>query len=251
VTGRGPSPQSQATRQAPIAFLRLTRVALRVVLWVLIVAVLGVAALKLTSRLWTPWIGQALACPEHVRASDAILVENFDPDYLLFERAAALQRAGFAPRVLVPGQASPDPNLPNPVSLGFVEVMARVARLQNVTYIPVREREPFAFGVAYQLRTFLLKNGIRSVILVTSGFRSRRSFLVYHAALDPEVAVGCAPVFGPTATPATWSRSWHGVQNVVEQFGKLQYYRFYVLPFMSPAEFAGQGPAAGQELHLP
>src|SRR5262249_30347354 len=148
------------------------------------------------------------------------------------------------------GQAAPNAGVPNPVSLGFVEVMARVARLQHVTYIPVHEREPFAFGVAQQVRSFLLKNGIRSVIVVAPGFRSRRTFLVYHSALGPDVALGCAPVFGPTAGPETWSRSWHGIQNVVEQFGKLQYYRFYVLPFVSAAEFTRQPPADGEEIRL-
>jgi hypothetical protein len=28
-----------------------------------------------------------------------------------------------------------------------------------------------------------------------------------------------------------WTQSWHGVQNVVEQWFKLQCYRWYVLPF--------------------
>jgi hypothetical protein len=27
-----------------------------------------------------------------------------------------------------------------------------------------------------------------------------------------------------------WTTTWHGMQNVVEQWVKLQYYRLYVLP---------------------
>jgi hypothetical protein len=30
----------------------------------------------------------------------------------------------------------------------------------------------------------------------------------------------------------TWTGSLHGIQNVAEQWLKLQYYRFYVLPFL-------------------
>jgi hypothetical protein len=233
----------------PVALAPLKRIALRGMVWGLAVATLGAVTLKLTSRLWTGAIGRALVCHEQLAPSDAILIENFDPDYLSFERAAALQKAGLAARVLVPGQASPDPNVPNPVSLGFVEVMSRVARLQHVTYIPVREREPFAFGVAHQVRSFLLKNGIRSIILVSPGFRSRRSFLVYQAALGGAgVRVGCSPAFPPGGGPETWLRTWHGVQNVVEQFGKLQYYHFYVLPFASPAAFDNLAPAPGLEI---
>jgi hypothetical protein len=33
--------------------------------------------------------------------------------------------------------------------------------------------------------------------------------------------------------PDSWADTWHGVQGVTEQFIKLQYYRFYVLPFVA------------------
>lgn len=207
--------------------------------------------LKLTSGLWVPGIGRGLTCDEQVGASDAILIENFDPDYLLFERAAAIEKAGLASRVLVPGEASSDPDVPNPVSIGFVEVMARTAHLRHVTFIPVREREPIAFGVAYQVRSFLVKNGIRSVILISPGFRSRRSALLNKAVLGEEaVTVNCVPVFSQAVTPATWTRTWHGLQVVSEQFAKLQYYRFYVMPFSSFAEPDGHRAATGHEIWL-
>lgn len=208
-------------------------------------------ALKLTSTLWVPWIGHGLTCDERTSASDAILIENLDPDYLLFERAAAIVKAGLASRVLVPGEASSDPDLPNPVSLGFVEVMARAAHLRHVTFIPVREREPITFNVARQVRSFLVKQGIRSVILISPGFRSRRSFLVHSSVLgEMGVAVNCVPVFNESVTPVTWSRTWHGAEVVVEQFAKLQYYRFYVMPFSSSAAPDGQPAATGHEIWL-
>jgi hypothetical protein len=218
-----------------------------------IVGIVGLClvGLKLTSRLWVPGIGRGLMCNEQASASDAILIENFDPDYLLFERAAAIQKAGLASQVLVPGEAASDPDVPNPVSIGFVEVMARTAHLRHVTFIPVREREPITFGVARQVRSFLLKHGIRSVILISPGFRSRRSFLVNNSVLrDAAVTVNCVPVFSQAATPATWTHSWHGLQVVFEQFAKLQYYRFYVLPFSSPAQPDGQAVATGRDLWL-
>ena len=52
--------------------------------------------------------GQSLVCTEEVSPSDVILVENFDPHYFVFERAAALHKAGLAARVLVPTDASRD-----------------------------------------------------------------------------------------------------------------------------------------------
>ena len=44
------------------------------------------------------------------------------------------------------------------------------------------------------------------------------------------IAVRCEAVQG-TRGVDTWAKSWHGVQNVIEQWLKLQYYRLYVLPF--------------------
>src|SRR5215471_3011597 len=84
---------------------------------------------SVTHGFWTLRIGQSLVCPDEVIPSDAILVENFDPDYLVFKRAAALHSAGVAARVLVPTEAEGEPARPSPVSQGVAEVMARVARL--------------------------------------------------------------------------------------------------------------------------
>jgi hypothetical protein len=184
---------------------------------------------SVTRGFWMLKIGQSLVCTEEVSPSDVILVENFDPHYLVFERAAALHKAGLAVRVLVPTDASRDPERANPVSQGIAELMARVARLQNVEILPIRIREPVSLNAAYQIRDFLSKEHLSSVIVVTDGFRSRRSALVYHAVLDPAgIKVGCMPVFGGN-TPKNWTVTWHGIEDVTEQFLKLQYYRFYVL----------------------
>jgi hypothetical protein len=196
----------------------------------------GILVVSLTRRVWTVKIGQSLVCKEQSPHSDALLLENFDPNYLVFERAAALQKAGIAGRILVPTKAA-DSETPNTVSEGIVEVMARVARLQEVEIIPIREIEPISLNAAKQIRHFLTVQHLKSVIVVSPGFRSRRSSLVYNAVLTPAgVTVGCVPVFG-TDSPENWTKTWHGIQDVALQFLKLQYYRFHVLrnpAFLSP-----------------
>ena len=202
-----------------------------------ILAGLCVIAVVLTRGVWLLWLGKSLVCDEQLVQSDAILIDNFDPDYLLFERAEAIQRAGLAKRVLVPVEAASEPNVPSPVAKGFVEVMARVAWLREFEFIPVQQPEPISLSVASQVASFLSKEKVRSVILVTPGFRSRRSVLVDHTVLGREgIVVRCVPVFSQATTPQTWTRSWHGVQEVVLQFMKLQYYRFYVMPFASASK---------------
>jgi len=196
--------------------------------WKLRLAILILVILigSATRAFWISRIGHSLVSTEEIGQSDVMLVENFDPHYLPFERAAELRRAGVASRVLVPTQA-------NIVSKGIAELMTRLAGIPNPEIIQVREIEPISLNAAYQIRDFLVKEHLRSVIVVTAGFRSKRASLVYHAVLDPYgIKVRCLPVFG-NITPENWTGTWHGIQDVTQQFLKLQYYRFYVLFYLS------------------
>jgi hypothetical protein len=186
----------------------------------------------LTRGMWVSQIGRSLVCVDDLAPSDMILVENFDPNYLLFERAAALEMGGLAPTALVPVESSRDPGVANPVSRGVAELMARQARLRDWEIILLREAEPISLNAAAQIRERLTGEHVKSLIVVASGFRSRRSSLVYRAVLgDAGIQVHCVPVFG-RKTIERWADTWHGVQEVATEFLKLQYYRFYVLPFV-------------------
>jgi hypothetical protein len=186
--------------------------------------------LYVTRPIWIPAVGHSLTCGEQPQHSDAILIDNFDHNYLLFERASVLRDDGVAQRVLVL-QFSSSEEGPT-IEEGIVEVMARTARLDDVERIPVSSQaEPISLNVARRVRTFLLARQIRSIVVVTAGFRAARSLLVYRSVLEPGgITVGCVPVFDAT-TPSTWADTWHGVEEVALQFFKLQYYRFYVFPF--------------------
>ena len=171
-------------------------------------------------------VAQGLVCAEKTPHSDALLLENFDPDYLLFKRARVLRDTGVASRIVVPVG---DKDVANSVGKGFVEVMARIAQLPNTEIIPIHQEEPISLNAARQIKDFLLKEHIKSIVVVAPAFRSRRSELVYGTVLRPAgIAVGCVPVFG-SRLPENWTETWHGVQEVAEQFSKLQYYRFFVL----------------------
>jgi hypothetical protein len=183
----------------------------------------------LTRAAWIPGIASSLICAEHIRTADAILVENLDVEYLPFERAAALQQDGFSSRILIPVFAPPESS-GSSVAEGIVEVMTRIARLKDWQTIPIREIEPISLNAASQIRAFLIKAQIRSVMLVAPSLRSRRSSLIYDTVLTPAgISVSCVPVAG-LITAQTWIRTWHGIQDVALQFLKLQYYRFWVLP---------------------
>ena len=218
--------------------------------WKLRFGVLGVVLITavLSRGYWTRSLALSLVCADAVRASDAVLVENFDPTYLLFEQAAALQTAGLARRAIIPVDASAaDPRVAELVSREIATLMARVARLHDVELIPAQDIEPISLNVAFQIRDVIGAEGVRSVIVVAPAFRSRRSFLVYQKVLRTAgIEVHCLPVTTAGHRPDNWTHTWHGVQEFTEQFVKLVYYRVYVLPRVHPS---GRSPPPGVRVH--
>jgi hypothetical protein len=185
-----------------------------------------VVALVLGRGVWAPAIGRSLVCEEGTGNADVLIVDNLDSNYSLFKRAASLQDAGVGRRVLVATAST----APDGVDEAIVELMARIAHVRDWELVRIREIEPISLNAALQVRDVLTRAGVKSVALVTPGFRSRRSSLVYRAALGQDgIAVRCAPVIGEERIE-TWTGTWHGIQEVSLQFLKLQYYRFYVLP---------------------
>jgi hypothetical protein len=195
-----------------------------------LVALVAVAA-WLTRGWWTVAIASSLVCNPNIARSDAILVENFDPAYLLFERATELRSAGFAARVLVPVVTGSDNSSPNAIALGTTELIASAAHLGPFEIVPIREVEPISLNAARDILRFIEREHIRSVIVLSPIFRSRRSALVYGATLGRAgITIRCEGVQGIYGVD-TWPETWHSIQDVVEQWIKLQYYRIYVLPF--------------------
>jgi hypothetical protein len=187
-------------------------------------------ALWSTSGWWTTMVARGLVCEANSARSDAILVETFDTTYLVFQRAADMRREGLAPRVFVQSSVDPASREPGEVAVARVRLLASLARLGEIEIISTRQAEPIMLNAARDIQTAFERNHIKSVLVVVPLFRSRRSELVYAATLGRAgIEVRCEPVQGSESI-SHWTRSWHGIQNVVEQWLKLQYYRFYVLP---------------------
>jgi hypothetical protein len=182
-----------------------------------------------TQGYWSVKLAESLVCKRETPKSDALLLENFDPDYLVFEKAELLQREGVASRVFVPSPSGPDGE-PRLIEKTIVGVLAGFARLPKFEVVPISVSEPITLNASIQIRDALLKEKIRSVVVVAPAFRSRRSALVYSTVFTPAgIRVSCEPVFG-LQTTENWTETWHGIQSFTEHFGKLQYYRFWVIP---------------------
>jgi hypothetical protein len=202
--------------------------------WAFRVVAIGLLYLitQVTSPIWTRAVAESLVCPaEDVAHVDAVLIDDLEAtNYLVFERARILREAGVTSRVLVPVDVTAD-GTRSTVEAAFVQTLARLSRVGDIETVPVAKAEPISLNVALDVRRFLTHNGIKSVAVVPQALRSERSMLIYRAVLEPAgVATYCQPAWG-TRTPVNWIRTWHGVQDVALQFLKLQYYRFYVLPW--------------------
>jgi hypothetical protein len=79
---------------------------------------------------WAKQVAQSLICSAQTPPSDALLVENFDPDYRVFEQAEELKRMGVAPRVFIPAETDEETESTS-VELGTIELFARIAHLQG------------------------------------------------------------------------------------------------------------------------
>ena len=179
---------------------------------------------------WVPAIGWGLVRDSGPCKPDLILIDNLESDYLLFEKAEELQRIDGPGMVLVPVKASgEDPGKPDRVPGKIAEVMIRVSRLQSAEILPFAEIEPVALNAALQVGEFLRsKPNIRSVLVVTDGFRSRRTYLIYsHVLGELRVVVYTLPAWG-IERPENWATTWHGRQKVVLQYLRLLYYSILV-----------------------
>jgi len=116
-------------------------------LTLLMLLMLVVLILSVTREFWSKRIGQSLVCTEQLSQSDLILVENVDQDYLLFERAAALHKAGFGARVLIPVQISHESERANAVSIGIAELIDSMSLLKPVSLKAGTDPDPVYVGI--------------------------------------------------------------------------------------------------------
>jgi uncharacterized SAM-binding protein YcdF (DUF218 family) len=83
------------------------------------------------------------------------------------------------------------------------------------------------YDEAIVVRDFAQRAGVRSVLIVTSPYHSRRALWVFRRVLGPAVRVGIdspAPG-GQSPTPGEWWLRRAGWHNVALEYAKLVYYR--------------------------
>ena len=196
------------------------------------VAIVLLAAATYFARGWLlGTFGESLVCTDTGPIASTLLLDNFDNEFEMFRRAARLQQSGVAQRVLVPVTAPAHPQTAR-AAQEVASAFARVAELSRWEMIPVREEEPISLHTAQRVRDFLVAERISEVTLLSSRYRSRRSDVIYRVVLGEQgIKLTCMPLWEVT-DPTEWTHTWHGIDNAVSQFVKLQYYRFWVMPVL-------------------
>ena len=190
-----------------------------------------VAALLIPGKYWLSAAAMSLVHTGPVMPAEVILVDPLETHYIIFDRAARLYGRGFGSRfiapVVTPGAGPQNPG--DQVAIDIANLLARTAGIHDPEVITIRDEEPITLNAAIQIRDYLLDHRIGSAVMVTTCFRSQRTFEVYHSVFEPcGLRFSCEPVCGDRS-PENWTSSLHGLQEVALELWKLWYYRLWVL----------------------
>lgn len=192
-----------------------------------------VAILTLVTGAGIAWIAaEALIVRSDLIHADALLVLGGSSTYLeRTHRAAQLLNEGRAPKIILTND-----NLTSGWSaeegrnLLFVERAAgELKRLgvpsEKIEVVPGRVVS--TYDEAVHLRQYAREKGLRSILIVTSAYQSRRALWTFRRVFQgSDIIVGLDPVAPGEQAPAsaTWWRERLGWKLVPGEYGKLIYY---------------------------
>jgi uncharacterized SAM-binding protein YcdF (DUF218 family) len=180
------------------------------------------------------WVAaKSLVVRADLPRADALLVLSGSSNYVERNRwAARLYREGRAPLILLTddgqrgGWSSAEQR--NPF---FVE---RAARALNEDGVPAENIEVLpglvssTYEEAVSLRSFAASHGLRSILVITSAYHSRRALWTMRRVFEGsniEVGVDAPPIGGESPAPAIWWARPRGWQMVAGEYPKMIYYR--------------------------
>jgi uncharacterized SAM-binding protein YcdF (DUF218 family) len=186
---------------------------------------------------WAERVGSSLVAQDALERADVVIADvTAWPSIEVLEQAARLYRAGYAGRMLLTRYV-PNDRLDAAgirVSRRFDEVLRIYTREldlrdEEVETIPIEVSDPVTLNTARQVAAHCESQGVRSAILVTSLFHSRRSALSFRQWLEPHgVKLISRPVESGLRVN-NWWRTKDGLRTVLQESVQLAYYRFFVL----------------------
>jgi uncharacterized SAM-binding protein YcdF (DUF218 family) len=184
---------------------------------------IGLAAVGLlayfTRSLWLPLPGSALIYSEEPAKADMAVVLAGDGLGTRIEKAAALAKAGYVPRVLVSGPPGVYGMNESDLAVQFIEREGYPADW----FIPFPDPSHSTREEAVYILRELRQRNVRNFLLVTSNYHTGRARRIFLAA---EKQIGYAPAFRTIATADkyfsadAWWRNREGQKTFVLEWWK-------------------------------
>jgi uncharacterized SAM-binding protein YcdF (DUF218 family) len=179
--------------------------------------ILGVfAVLLLSSPLWLRWLGSALVQTDPLRRADAVLVLGGDYTCGRIRKAGQLVREGYAPRALVSG-GQPQYELQEPdMAIQCAVKHGYPAGLFEPLYAN-------AFSTrdeAEKIKPVLEREGVKTVLVVTSDFHTRRAGLLLREVFSPGIEVTMVGLPDPYWSPGAWWKNREGQKTEFYEWSK-------------------------------
>ena len=191
-------------------------------------ALLALAAWAFVARA----AAEALIVTAELPRADAVVALAGSSAYVeRARRAAEIVREGRATKVLLTddgqlsGWSNESESNPRFVERAAAELASAGVPGADVEVLP--QTVSSTHDEALLVREYARERGLRSIMLVTSGYHSRRALWTFRRAFEGSgVRVGIEPVAPgeQTPTPGTWWLSPRGWQTVAGEYVKLVYY---------------------------
>ena len=192
------------------------------------------------AALWVvcaPLAARILIVRAEPRSADAMIVLSGSPVYAeRLRQAAALYSLRRAPHIILTDDglagrwSRREQRNPRTVERGTHALLAAGVPSDRIVLLP--ERVHSTRDEAYAARRYARANGLKSLLVVTSPYHSRRALWVFRRILSEDgVAVGIEPVAtgDQSPVPERWWLSRQGWNSVAAEYVKFPYY-FFTLP---------------------
>lgn len=197
----------------------------RLILWILALPVMAAAL---------AWVAARMLIINHpLQQADSIVILAGSSTYKeRVQHAAALFREGRAPRVILlddhqRGGWSAEKQI-NPLFVEFANEQLQTLGVQRDRIDIVSESGLGTFTEANSVREFAVSRKLRSLLVVTSAYHSRRTLWTYQkvfAGSGIDIGLDPVPPGQQSPAPATWWLHLKGWEMVPLEWIKLVFYR--------------------------
>lgn len=198
------------------------------------ILILGLLAVTVISyRAWLPLLGEFLVVDDPLRPADAVLPLAGEPQRVGY--AAELYVAGLARRLLITPLPLDDPGSRERTVRRGIDTAVRLGVPSGaITVVP--EAGSSTYQEARNVRRLLEEQGLRSLLVVTSAWHTRRASIAFHDAFRGSgiaLSVHALPAeaysyWGHSYRPQEWWTYKLGRDPTVSEYLKLAAYFFGV-----------------------